>query len=261
MTCSHLASAQTNLSFEIWSMGPLGILEPDGWQTMNALTLNGTDSISCIPVTDAAHAKLSVKLRSIETSATGTKLVLPGFITQQFVSGSKHKSLRFIYKATGSSRDSFYATVAYYKGSVKLSNIVGSASVFIFPVSNWTTQELTISWSNPNGYDTAIVGFGTPRNTTAELLIDNVDLSEYGVQTESVIKTEKPYVMVNNLLVFSESMNAATKKVMIYNASRQLVMKSGIADVNVSNFYSGTYFLLLVGEMGKTIYSDKFYKE
>ena len=258
---SNNCCAQTNLSFEKWSMGPLGILEPDGWQTMNALAFNGTDSISCIPVTDAVHAKLSVKLRSIETSATGTKLVLPGFITQQFVSGSKHKSLRFSYKAIGSSRDSFYATIAYYKGSVKLSNIVGSASVILFPVSNWTTQELPISWSSPNGYDTAIVGFGTARNTSAELLIDNVDLSENGVQTEFITKSEKPYVVVQNLLVFSESMNAATKKVLIYNASGQLVMESGIADVNVANFYSGTYFLLLVGESGKTIYSDKFYKE
>jgi hypothetical protein len=242
-------------------MGPLGILEPDGWQTMNALALNGTDSISCTPTSDAANGKLAARLRGVETMFSGTKMVLAGIMTQNFVGGPRHKSFRFSYKAVGSPNDSFFATIAYYKGSVKLSNIVGSASVILFPVSNWTTQELPISWSNPNGYDTAIVGFGTPRNTTAELLIDNVDLSEYGVQTESVIRTEKPYVTVNNLLVFSESMNAATKKVLIYNASGQLVMESGIADVNVSNFYSGTYFLLLVGESGKTIYSDKFYKE
>lgn len=259
LTCSHLASAQTNLSFEKWSMGPFGILEPDGWQTMNALAFNGTDSISCTPTSDAANGKLAARLRGVETMFAGTKMVLAGIMTQNFVGGPRHKSFRFSYKAIGNPKDSLFATIAYYKGSVKLSNIVGSASVFLLPVSDWTTRELPIVWSSPDTYDTAIIGFGTPRNATSVMLIDNVDLSEYGVSAKSMALEKQPD-FVDNKLRIPESLKPKVKKVIIFNTAGVPVLQTDCIDTDITTLPSGIYVLSLLDAAGNSLHSDKFIK-
>lgn len=259
MTCSHSASAQINLSFEKWSMGPFEILEPDGWQTMNALAFNDTDSISCTATSDAANGKLAARLRGVETMFAGTKMVLAGIMTQNFVGGPRHKSFRFNYKAIGNPKDSFFATIAYYKGSVKLSNIAGSASIILFPVSNWTTRELPIVWSSSDANDTAIIGFGTPRNATSEMLIDNVDLSEYGVSAKSLALEEQP-CFVDNKLRVPESLKPKVKKVIIFNTAGVLVLNTDCCDTDITALPSGVYVLSLLDAAGNSLHRDKFIK-
>lgn len=259
LTCSHLASAQTNLSFEKWTPGTLGMVTPDGWLTMNMLAMNSADSISCTPTSNAVHGKLAARIRGVETMITGTKMVLAGIMTQDFVGGPKHKSFRFSYKATGSSRDSFFATIAYYKGSVKLSNIVGSASVILLPVSEWTTRELPIVWSSPDAYDTAIIGFGTPRNATSEMMIDNVDLSEYGVSAKPLALEKQPGFVDNKLWV-PESLKPKAKKVIIFNTAGVLVLQTDCCDTDITSLPSGIYILSLLDAVGNNLHSDKFIK-
>ena len=255
----QFATAQTNLSFEKWSPGTLGIIVPDGWLTMNMLAMNSADSISCTPTSDAVHGKLAARIRGVETMITGTKMVLAGIMTQNFVRGPKHKSFRFSYKAIGSPKDSFFATIAYYKGSVKLSNIVGSASVILLPVSEWTTRELPIVWSGPDAYDTAIIGFGTPRNITSEMLIDNVDLSEFGVAAKS-LQLEKYPVFINNKLWVPESLQPKVKQVVVINTLGSVIQKSDCCDMNISTLAPGIYVLSLADEAGNIVYSEKFIK-
>ena len=255
----QFASAQTNLSFEKWSPGTLGIIAPDGWLTMNMLAMNSADSISYTPNSNAVHGKLAARIRGVETMITGTKMVLAGIMTQDFVRGPKHKSFRFSYKAIGSPKDSFFATIAYYKGSVKLSNIVGSASVILLPVSEWTTRELPIVWSSPDAYDTAVIGFGTPRNATTEMLIDNVDLSEYGVSAKPLTLEKQPGFVDNKLWV-PESLKAKVKKVIIFNTAGVLVLQTDCCDTDITALPSGVYILCLLDAAGNIVYSEKFIK-
>ena len=80
LTCSHLASAQTNLSFEKWSTSSFGTSEPVGWQTLNFLSLFVADSISCRHTTDAVHGTKAIgfvwTLHTVHYS--GLKLNLKG---------------------------------------------------------------------------------------------------------------------------------------------------------------------------------------
>ena len=251
-------SAQTNLSFERW-VNQSGIKQPENWSTMNVLARFGADS-SCVPSSDAVHGYRSARLRSVEATIGDTTFVFPGTIQQLMFGSSRPKSLRFSYRATGTSGDSFYGTVAYYKGNIRSLNYVGLSSVTL-PVRNqWTPVEVNINWMSNEAYDTAILAFMAPPALSAEMWVDNIELSGYGAGIRQADNMAAP-LFVNHRLQVEASYRPAVKQVAIYSTNGQLLKQSASCDLDISDLPAGTYVLTLTGDSGKVIYSGQFLKQ
>jgi hypothetical protein len=241
-------------------MDKFGVQEPEGWVTQNFLSVAGADSISCISSNSAAHGFKSARLRAVKWKLGDTTYFFSGSISQIIVSNARPKSYRFFYKAIGDTKDTFYASLAFYKGSVRDMNTVGTATAKLPLTNQWTAVEVNVDWTSNDAYDTAILGFIAPPRIGAELYIDNVDLSEYGAGLRNIEGEGMPFFVHHRLQIpatMQEKVNFAT----IINLSGQSMFQGKPDQVNVSELPSGNYVLSLFGENRKILYSVKFLKQ
>lgn len=262
LLCSKI-SAQTNLDLEDWSP-QYGIENPDGWATMNLFAgLNG-DSVSCFRTTDAYWGKSAAKLRPIQVNL-GQVYTFPGTIVQIVAANNRPKSFRFAYKYFSATKDTAYASLAFYKGNTKdTNNLIGRAEYKPDTTGQWKYVVVDIKWKSLLSPDTLIFGFNTGRmDMKSWLYVDDISISDYGAGAQPVaMQNDVIKITSTGTILCSDALTKGQNTLRIFNTSGSLVGLVNLqSQKNVpENLAGGLYYYTIANEEnGMVVAQGKFF--
>ncbi len=281
-----LGQAQTlpNNNFETWLDKGM-YEEPESWDSPNQFT-QVFGAFTLTKSTDAYSGDFSARLETIEV-ANGLYqipgLLTLGDFTMDFASLSAHVSgglflqenvarLTGMYKYTGVAGDS--ASVVIYnfrRNEGEDMDTIGSGLTFLYDASEWTPFEVIMVNKNdhlPDTFNVVLLSSGSSdMQIGSALLVDSLVI-ETNTGIIDLWNPVKPLRVFPNpasqTVQFEAGENGTEREIMIFNASGQLLLKTGFNDsrlkLNISSIKPGLLTYSVV-EKGKRVYGGSFLKK
>ncbi len=269
--CTYCFGQQLpNSSFENWSLRG-EYIEPDGWISTNAFAFNGAVE-TCYPFEDAHTGKWAMKLESRIDPLTkdtlqailvlGSDYTYPGIHYNQRPTG-----LKFFYKHN--LKDTALAAIFLTKWNTQTNRRDTIASAFHFftdSTSTYKALNIPLNYTQSIRPDSCITIFlstlKSKPNPHNFLLIDDLELTgNVNVGSEEWTSLTELKVYPNPVTdILKIDAEQSIQSVIVFDAQGKQILKVNDNKVDVNSFYTGTYYLLIEFEKGKT-YTTKFYKQ
>lgn len=277
--------SQPNPGFENWS-SQFGMLEPDGWQTLNFLTLlTPPNPLSAFRVSgvDVHSGNYALKLKTVYLNnkpsavelpdttggATTSKIILtPTTNIEGFPYTSRPEKLQFWAKYSPVGNDEGRAAVMLKKSNGNGFDTVAFGLIYIGATPVYTLFEVPIDYKSEELPDTAVIAFGTSKNSlyarvNSTLFVDDLLFTGYVGINES-----KP--IENNVCIFpNPAANEVNIAASVANADNVIItdisgkvqgryeLQSNSLVIDLNFYSSGIYFCEIRDKNNILLHRDK----
>ncbi|MFY9309283.1 MAG: T9SS type A sorting domain-containing protein [Bacteroidia bacterium] len=282
---SFLSRAQPNPGFEDWT-NQFGLLEPDGWQTLNFLTmLTPPNPASAFRVggIDAHSGNYALKLKTVylnnkpdvvdlgDTTGgcyTGQIILTPVSSAVGFPYTGRPEKLKFWARYIPVGADEGRAGVLLKKTNGNGFDTVGFGIMYLTETPVYSFFEVDIDYKSNALPDSAVIAFATSKNSlsarvNSTMFVDDVSFSGYVGISESVITSDKVKLFPNpapsRVEVTVESENAEI--VVLSDMSGKELLRQPLINkyvlIDVGPLPVGMYMYDIRDNRNKVLFRDK----
>ena len=283
-----IISAQPNSGFESWST-EFSYEVPDGWQTLNFLSLtsppNPLSAFKAIGA-DKHSGNYALKLKSVylnnntfggplalgDTTGgtyTGKINLTPLSFHFGFPYTSRPSYLNFWAKYFPVDNDTAIALVVLKRWTSNGPDTIGVGGLKILSTSSYSLFQVPISYLTGDIPDSATIGFAPSHNNAfarvnSTLFIDDIELTGWVGFDENAKSPRSVRVFPNpakNSITFDISHEEA-EMICIYDVFGKLMIVKPVLSqktpVNTFHFAGGTYFYEIKNKSGQVLFRERF---